>query len=409
MAESFRFLHTSNLHLDRPVGGLVEVPQHLKHVLIDAPLRAAEQVFDAAIIENVDFVLLCGDVLQPQLAGPRVISFLLDQLERLQQEEIAVYWIGGEDDQQQQWPESVPLPSCVYRFPHRIEEVSHFRGESAIATLIGQSYNGRRQVRPADFRSDSPGAYAIGLAYGEIEPTSLNGIATIDYWALGGRRPRKVLSIEANAVAQFPGAPQGRQPEEAGQHGCTVVEVSEEGTTRTQMIPTDVVRWRDETISLQPDADEDDLRKQLQDRVQAIVTDAGDRPVLVDWTIQCGGGLAAQLRGEKLAAETVEWLRKKYGHHAQAVWTGSLTIGLPDRLPTHWYEEDTIRGDFLRAARRIQQQEESILDLSSLLSEKHQAGTLSAAADMHYIDSPDRILREAAVLGADLLGGGRDA
>ena len=80
-AEPFRFVQASDLHLEQPVQGLAEVPEHLRAALLDAPFTAAERVFDATLAESADFLILAGDVLNPRHAGPRGITFLLEQFD----------------------------------------------------------------------------------------------------------------------------------------------------------------------------------------------------------------------------------------------------------------------------------------------------------------------------------------
>src|SRR5262245_4489473 len=93
-----RFLHAADLRLELPVVGLDEVPPHLRELLVDAPYDAARRVFDTALKERVDFVVLSGNIIDPQRAGPRGIAFLLEQFHRLAEQEIVVYWVGGEYD-----------------------------------------------------------------------------------------------------------------------------------------------------------------------------------------------------------------------------------------------------------------------------------------------------------------------
>ena len=64
MNQPFRFIQSSDFHLERPPRGLAEVPDHLR-TGTRHPYRAAERVFDAAIKERVDFVVLVGDLLDP--------------------------------------------------------------------------------------------------------------------------------------------------------------------------------------------------------------------------------------------------------------------------------------------------------------------------------------------------------
>ncbi len=73
----FQFVHASDLHLERPPSGVEEVPDHLKRLFIDAAYRAAEKVFDTAVTSQADFLLLVGDILDPDLAGPARLRVLV--------------------------------------------------------------------------------------------------------------------------------------------------------------------------------------------------------------------------------------------------------------------------------------------------------------------------------------------
>ena len=55
-----RLVHASDLHLENPLGGVAEVPDHLRDVFLNAPYLAAEQVFELAISEGADALLLAG-------------------------------------------------------------------------------------------------------------------------------------------------------------------------------------------------------------------------------------------------------------------------------------------------------------------------------------------------------------
>src|SRR5262245_1148500 len=110
----FRFLHSGDFHLERPPHGLAELPAPLVVRLADAPYRAAERVFDVAIKERVNFVVLSGDLLDATSAGPAAIAFLCEQFERLQSFDIAVYWSAGPVDQLGEWSSVIKLPANVH-------------------------------------------------------------------------------------------------------------------------------------------------------------------------------------------------------------------------------------------------------------------------------------------------------
>src|SRR5262245_61855813 len=98
MSAPFRFLHASDLHLERPLSGITEAPDHLRSLFLEAPYQAAERLFELAVSEKVDFVVLAGDVLDPSLCGPRGPIFLCEQFRLLNDRSIVVYWAGGEVD-----------------------------------------------------------------------------------------------------------------------------------------------------------------------------------------------------------------------------------------------------------------------------------------------------------------------
>ncbi len=74
-------------------------------------------------------------------------------------------------------------------------------------------------------------------------------------------------------------------------------------------------------------------------------------------------------------------------------------------LPPEWYEQEAIRGDFLRAIRQFEVNQAAPLDLERYLSEAHLAGALGPAAALDDPAVRQAVLREAAWLGVDLLSG----
>ena len=94
-AQSFRFLCAGGFHLHAVLQGLSEAPEHLLESLVSAPYRAAEQVFQTAVREEVDFVVLTGDLLDAASGGPRAVAFLVKQFELLRDHGIPIYWTAS--------------------------------------------------------------------------------------------------------------------------------------------------------------------------------------------------------------------------------------------------------------------------------------------------------------------------
>ncbi|MEL6110468.1 MAG: metallophosphoesterase, partial [Planctomycetota bacterium] len=115
--ESFRFIHASDFHLERPLGDLDELPPPLRDSLALAPQNAVTAVFDAALADNIDFLVLTGDLLHPQGAGPYGMNLLMEQFDKLHDAKKPVYWAAGTVDDPDKWPEACAMPPNVTLFP----------------------------------------------------------------------------------------------------------------------------------------------------------------------------------------------------------------------------------------------------------------------------------------------------
>ena len=124
--ESIRFLHAGEFHLERAMQDLTDLPEHLKSNLANAPWAAAEAIFEAAIVENVDFVLLTGDLLNPISCGAAGPAFLMEQFERLAQRKIEVYWAGGTVDDPDRGPTRSSCPTTSICSPRNKSSRSSF-------------------------------------------------------------------------------------------------------------------------------------------------------------------------------------------------------------------------------------------------------------------------------------------
>ncbi len=298
---NLRFIHTSDFHLERPLRGADDLPDALAQLAVEAPLRAAERVFEAAVREQVDFVLLAGDLLRPMAAGPRALVFLVEQFERLNERDVPVYWATGRADAATRWTEVLHLPPNVHVFSGpQVRRAAFERDGRLRADILGAGAHVDGLVRPGEFRA-AHGHLTVALTYGRLE-TPASTASGVHYWALGGEHRRRVRSTHL-PVVHYPGSPQGRTPREHGPHGATLVQVDEHHQIRTRQIVCDAVRWHDEHIQLDATATAGSLERQIESRARALVTTAPDRQWIVRWKVQAPPRLAAELRRGKLAAD----------------------------------------------------------------------------------------------------------
>lgn len=401
--QHFRFLHAGGFALDQPLYGLAEIPDALAESLADAPFLAAQKVFDAAIEERVDFVVLNGELLDLAQPSARAIAFLLDHFERLDAAQISVYWASGRLDQPQDWPAVAALPARVRQFaPTAPEELSHLRGNRPVANLVGRSWHGTTGFQVGEFKNDDDGLPTIVIANGTCEAQRL-AEQMVDFWALGGQPQRQTMGT-ARRVIHYAGSPQGRSPEEPGPHGCTLVHVAGDRTIRSQFTPTDAVRWHHEHLAIETDQSLEGLRKQLAERVKQLKAEAESRPLIVTWKLRGGGHLAGPAGRRELAGELENWLRKEFFLQANkpALWTLAVELEQPD-LPDAWFEEESMLGDFLRNLKELAEKPASEVSLLPLVAAQHRVPAFARLSD--WTEGEYRgLLLEAALTGAQLLG-----
>ncbi len=369
--------------------------------MINAPYLAAQRVFDAAVAENVAFVVLTGNLLDLGSPEPRALQFLTERFAQLEKHGIAAYWAGAAIDDPRLWPQGLELPESVIRFSGgQVDEISHFVGDEAVATLLGRSRRSAKEIRAKDFAEEADDQLTIAAVAGRADPAKL-AERSVDYWALGGESQRETLLSEPRA-AHYPGTPQGRNPRHAGPHGCTLVECGFDGVQRLRFIACDAVRWHTERVILEPSMTTSQLEQSCAERVQQLRSQSPGQTMLVTWTLT-GTAATTQLHDLNRTRDRLEdWLRQQFGSQAEPCWTVSVDVDQKTHLPESWYDEDSLLGDYLRVIRDIEQ--DSDIPLMDELSADHPLRE-SLIAEMRMAGTNQRsdVLRRVAELGADLL------
>ncbi|MEN0111018.1 MAG: hypothetical protein AAF805_09865 [Planctomycetota bacterium] len=402
--EPIRIVHASDLRLDRPLHGLSAAPDDLRPLLRDAPIEAAERVFETALAENADAVLLSGDVLETRRASPRLVAFLVNQFERLDRRGIAVFWAGGELDPPDAWPRTERLPGNVTVFPiGRVESHELRRRDSVIAVVQGTSKPADREVDASQFHHDAHGRFTIGVAYGTSDAAGKEG-DRVDYMALGGRARRATVDHEPG-VAHFAGSPQGRHPGEQGPSGCTVVQVDEQGKARTRFVATDTVRWQEETVEFTAGTTAEQLQARLRERLDKLAMRGKGTHQLVAWTVRGVGPLVAELRPDGLAGELLTDLQQHAGRQKPLAWSYALRCDSVYDPPHELRDQETILGDLLRQVEVLRRNEAFVLDLGQMLPKPLPDPSLESLSAIDGADDRAELFDRAAKLGVALMTG----
>ena len=398
-----RFVHTSDLHLERPLGGVAQVPDHLRELFLDAPFQAAAQVFETALSEHADALLLAGDVLDVDLVGPRAVVFLQEQFQRLADHNIPVYWACGNVDPAESWPASLPLPENVHIFPvGHVQEFEIHRDGETVAKIQGISRNQGSPLDDSGFHRDPHGLFTVGVSHGTAASPGTEG-DRVHYMALGGQHHRQTVD-QSPGIAHYCGSPQGRTPEETEAHGCTVVTVNDSAQVKTSFVATDTLRWITETVEVTAGTDEDALMSQLEARIRKLQTKHNGSPLLITWQIEGRGQTLNHIRRGGISDQMVARLCQQYGHASPAIWTIAIECHAPLDVPQEWVDEETIMGDMLREFRALEADVDIPLRLEEFLPEELLSTPRAELAEVTEQDRP-ALLWAASKMAVDLLDG----
>jgi exonuclease SbcD len=405
----FRFLHTSDLHLDIPASGMAQIPGHLRRTMLDAAHRSLVRLVDTALAENVDFVVLAGDVIQADQAGPRGLFQFREQLERMAEANLQVYWASGDIDAAMQWPSAIELPENVHRFlSGPATHLTHQRDGRPLAELIGSGQKRKKNIQPKDYLDKLAAVPTVVLAHGTIDARKaekqLAQQSTPSYWALGSQHTRDTL-LSSTQTIHYSGTHQGRNPSEDGPHGVTLVEFDQDGAFHTSFVETDVLRWSDESFEVDQHSTLDQLEQNIRTRFDTLMESHLSPVQVVACSITGEGSLLNDLRSGSLAADLTELLQADYGHRDTPLWTSSLRVVASSAQPSvQALSQSTILGDFLQTISAFESGQQS-LQYGSLLPDKKQLAQLSADFDLSEPGDISAVLEAARSRGIELLSG----
>ncbi|HEY1944817.1 MAG TPA: DNA repair exonuclease [Roseiarcus sp.] len=243
---AFRFLHVADVHLDSPLRSLSLRDPELASLIGNATRTALMRIVDLCLEERVDALLLAGDLYDGDQTSMKTARFLADQLGRLAEANIPTFVIRGNHDALSKITRELVLPERVKVFGGRADVASVERAASEFPVVIhGLSYTHAQAPESlvAKYKAPVAGAVNIGLmhtslggspghdVYGPCSVEDLNATG-FAYWALGHIHKRAVYRGAATVV--MPGAPQGRDVNEAGAKTATLVTIGDDRSVRLE-------------------------------------------------------------------------------------------------------------------------------------------------------------------------------
>ena len=348
--ESLQFVHAANLFLDRQLEGTGPVPASLQETIEDATLGVFEQVISTCIENEVDFLLMTGNSFDETEKSVRARVALQDGFARLAEENIRVFVTPGRIDPPDAWRAVPRLPDNVTLLLHRSEEpVAVIRNAKVIATITRLQTNSTEDNDRTTQHSSQHNSHAadqrktpfvIGITVPESEAThpefsqfvsgfleadreseqdaqqktnvsdqisSLLKNGSVDYLAIGHGSLRETI-VGESGIAHHPGRTQGWNPQHAGPHGCSLVNVEVNAGIQTDFIETAIVRWEQLSIEIDKDTDSERLLEEMLELLSEFEQEATTKVLVIQWLIRGSGPLFDSICDEEFRKQLINEL-----------------------------------------------------------------------------------------------------
>ena len=281
-----KFIHAADIHLDSPLKGLERYEGAPAEEIRSATRKAFEQLIDFCLEEEVELLLLAGDLYDADWKDYNTGLFFIHQAARLTRRGIRVVIVRGNHDAASQITRRLRLPDGGHELSTRKPDTLPL-DDLGIA-IHGQGFS-KREVTSNLARAlpdPLPGRFNIGLLHSSLDgreghdvyaPCSLDDLTGkgYDYWALGHIHRREIVSRDPPIV--FPGNLQGRHSRETGPKGAYLVEVEEGEVVRLDFKPLETVRWEIVEVDVSGLESFQDIAEACLAALQSRCGDLGDQ------------------------------------------------------------------------------------------------------------------------------------
>ena len=285
-----KFIHAADLHLDSPMRGLEQYEGAPALQLRGSTRQALQNLVRLAVDEQVDFVVVAGDVYDGDWTDYSTGLFFARQMTVLREAGIKTFLVRGNHDATSQITRQLTLPDNVHEFSTRRPETVVL--DDLGVAIHGQSFSTRAvtQDLSAAYPLANKQLFNIGVLHTSADgreghenyaPCTIAGLLSrgYDYWALGHVHDREELSKDPWIV--FSGNIQGRHMREQGKKGCSLVTVVDGRISSVVHHSLDVARWCECIVSADGAADIEELLDRSRSVISATFEDAEERLLAV--------------------------------------------------------------------------------------------------------------------------------
>ena len=368
-------------------------------------MRAATRValsnlVDMCLQQQVELLLIAGDLYDGDWKDYSTGLFFMRQLSRLREADIKVALIRGNHDAHSVISRHLTLPAHV-------TELSTHEPQSVVYEQLGIAVHGQGFAKRAitkDLAKRYPDALPdllnVGLlhtcasgraGHERYAPCKLETLHSkgYDYWALGHVHQREVLS-EAPWVV-FPGNLQARHARETGAKGASLIEVQGGRIASVEHCVLDAVRWTHLSVDVSECGSGFDVVEVVRQRLETAGQQAEGRSVAARITITGATAAHTVLRDDE-----ERWRQELRAAAIDVgdIWVEKMKLDTaPLQSRGELQERDDAVGQVVQALRDLSEDDERVASLIESLSDIRQKlpSELRQREDGFRLDDPATI------------------
>lgn len=241
--------------MDSPLRSLALRDPDLAELIGNATRRAFVRIIDLCLEEQVDALLIAGDLYDGDQTSMKTARFLAEQLRRLDEAGIRTFIIRGNHDAMSKITNELTFPDLVTVFAGRAEAIEIDRPRGSVPVAVhGLSFAQRHAPESllGRYKPAMEGAINIGLLHTSLggapghdlySPCSVADLTAtgFNYWALGHIHKRS--AVEGSCAIVMPGIPQGRDINEAGPKSVTLVTIQDDRSIHIEERTTSIAQF----------------------------------------------------------------------------------------------------------------------------------------------------------------------
>lgn len=348
-----RFIHCADLHLDRPFQGLKDIPPSIIERIRESTFQSFHRIVGAAIEQQVDFLVISGDLFDGENRSLRAQARFRNEMERLNAKGIDVFAVhGNHDPLEGQWV-PLDLPDNVHIFGPEVEMIPFSKEGETLAHLYGFSYRQKvvNEEKAFDYQKIQGAPYHIGILHGQEESSNSEHAAyapfsvrkllekEFDYWALGHIHKRNLLYEDP--IIYYSGNIQGLNPKETGEKGCVLVELNGKTAKHTFLSTAEVI-WLNGEISITNIQDAGQLLKACESKLESLRKQ--NSSVLAVLHLTGSSSVHTYMADEDHIEDLLSALQEEETQRRDFVWPVSIKL---DSTPDWDREELKKEGHFI--------------------------------------------------------------